>query len=95
MEKDYYVYILTNYNQSTFYTGVTSDLIKRAYEHQNKVVEGFSAKYNLDIVVYYEIHGDIENAIKREKQIKRYSKISKINLIKKENPEFKDLSQNW
>ncbi len=95
MNKDYAVYILTNYQQTTFYIGVTSDLQKRIWEHKNKVVEGFTQKYNVDRLVYYEITGDIEAALNREKQLKRWHRDWKINLIKETNPEFNDLSLEW
>ena len=87
----YAVYILTNYNNTTFYIGVTSNLSKRIWEHKNKVVEGFTQKYNLDKLVYYEITDSIISAIKREKQLKNWHRDWKINLIKETNPEFKDL----
>ena len=87
----YAVYILTNYNNTTFYIGVTSNLPKRIWEHKNKVVEGFTQKYNLDKLVYYEITDSIISAIKREKQLKNWHRDWKINLIKETNPEFKDL----
>lgn len=89
--KDYYVYILSNYNQTVFYTGVTSDLIKRIYEHNNKLADGFTKSYNLVELLYYEVHGDILEAIKREKTIKRWKRSWKWNLIKSVNPEVKNL----
>ena len=95
MDKNYAVYILTNYNETTFYIGVTGNLPKRISEHKNKVVEGFTKKYNVDKLVYYEITNDVESAINREKQLKRWHRQWKINLIKEMNPEFKDLSENW
>ena len=95
MDKTYTVYILTNYNETTFYIGVTGNLQKRIFEHKNKVVEGFTKKYNVDKLVYYEITNDVESAINREKQLKRWHRQWKINLIKEVNPEFKDLSENW
>ena len=95
MNKTYAVYILTNYNETTFYIGVTGNLQKRIFEHKNKVVEGFTKKYNVDKLVYYEITNDVESAINREKQLKRWHRQWKINLIKEMNPEFKDLSENW
>ena len=70
MKKKGYVYILTNKNNTTLYIGVTSNLVKRIWEHKNKVVEGFSSKYNLDKLVYYEVFEDIETAINREKYLK-------------------------
>ena len=94
MNKTYAVYILTNYNQTTFYVGVTGNLQKRIWEHKNKVVEGFTKKYNVDRLVYYELTENIEAALNREKQLKRWHREWKINLIKEMNPEFKDLSES-
>ena len=95
MNKTYAVYILTNFNETTFYIGVTGDLQKRIWEHKNKVVEGFTKKYNVDKLVYYELTENVESALNREKQLKRWHRQWKINLIKEMNPEFKDLSENW
>ncbi len=95
MSKTYAVYILTNYNETTFYIGVTGNLQKRILEHKNKVVEGFTNKYNVDRLVYYELTEDVEPALNREKQLKRWHRQWKINLIKEMNPEFKDLSESW
>ena len=95
MNKTYAVYILTNYNETTFYIGVTGNLQKRIWEHKNKVVEGFTKKYNVDRLVYYELTEDVESALNREKQLKRWHRQWKINLIKEMNPEFKDLSLAW
>lgn len=95
MKKDYYVYILTNYEETTFYIGVTSNLLKRIYDHKNKSVEGFSSKYNLSKLVYFETTDSAISAIEREKQLKRWHRQWKINLIKEANPEFKDLSEEW
>ena len=95
MSKTYAVYILTNYNETTFYTGVTGNLQKRIWEHKNKVVEGFTKKYNVDRLVYYELTENVETALNREKQLKRWHRQWKINLIKEMNPEFKDLSEQW
>ena len=95
MNKTYAVYILTNYNQTTFYVGVTGNLQKRIWEHKNKVVEGFTQKYNVDKLVYYELTENVESALNREKQLKRWHRDWKINLIKEMNPEFKDLSESW
>ena len=75
----------------TLYIGVTSDLVKRVYEHKHKIVEGFTSIYNLNILLYYEVFDHIEDAIKREKQLKKWNREWKINLIKTKNPEFKDL----
>ena len=93
MNKTYAVYILTNYNETTFYIGVTGNLQKRIWEHKNKVVEGFTKKYNVDKLVYYELTENVESALNREKQLKRWHRQWKINLIKKMNPEFNDLSE--
>ena len=95
MNRTYAVYILTNYNETTFYIGVTGDLQKRIWEHKNKVVEGFTKKYNVDRLVYYELTEDVESALNREKQLKRWHRQWKINLIKEMNPELNDLSEQW
>ena len=94
MTNDYYVYILSNTTHSTFYIGVTSNLQKRIWEHKNKVIEGFTKKYNVNKLVYYEITNSIETAILREKQLKKWHRKWKLNLIKEFNPEMKDLSEN-
>ena len=91
MDKQYYVYILASRKNGTLYIGITSDLIRRIWEHKNKVVEGFTSKYNVDKLVYYEIFGDPENAIKREKRLKYYKRKWKTDLIEKSNSEWKDL----
>ena len=95
MNKSCAVYIMTNYTETSLYIGVTSNLQKRVWEHKNKVVEGFTKKYNVDKLVYYELTEDVESALNREKQLKRWHRQWKINLIKEMNPEFKDLSENW
>jgi putative endonuclease len=87
----YYVYILTNKNNTVLYTGVTNDLARRCYEHKNKLVKGFTEKYNVDKLVYYETINFIDLAIHREKQIKGYSRIKKEALIAKLNPEWQEL----
>ncbi|OGS17363.1 MAG: excinuclease ABC subunit C [Elusimicrobia bacterium RIFOXYA2_FULL_50_26] len=91
MTKQYYVYFMANASNTVVYTGVTSNLIKRIYEHKNKLVEGFTKRYNIHKLVYYEIFADIENAIKREKQIKGGSRSKKEAHISLQNPEWKDL----
>lgn len=91
MSKQYYVYIMTNKINTVLYTGITGDLIKRVYEHKQKMVEGFTKKYNINKLVYYEICNDPENAIAREKQIKAGSRKKKIGLIEGKNPEWNDL----
>ncbi len=94
MKKICAVYIMTNYSETTFYIGVTSNLPRRILEHKNKVVEGFTQKYNVNKLVYYEITDSIEVAINREKQLKRWHREWKINLIKKMNPQFRDISED-
>ena len=86
-----YVYIMTNKANSVLYTGVTNDLTKRIYEHKEKVAEGFTKRYNLSKLVYYEIFNDPVNAIAREKQIKAGSRQKKIELIESMNPCWSDL----
>ena len=95
MNKTYAVYIMTNYSQTSFYIGITGNLQKRVWEHKNKVVDGFTKKYNVDRLVYYELTDSIDTALNREKQLKRWHRDWKINLIKEMNPEFKDLSMDW
>ena len=73
------------------YIGVTSDLIKRIHEHKNNLVKGFTEKYHVHHLVYYEMHGEIENAIAREKQIKKWNRAWKLKLIEEKNPDWKDL----
>jgi len=91
MDKDYYVYVLASQRNGTLYVGVTSNLIKRIWEHKNKAIEGFTQKYNIDKLVYFEQCRDPENAIKREKRLKKYNRQWKLELIEKENPEWRDL----
>lgn len=89
--KQYYIYIATNNSNSVFYTGVTNSLVKRIYEHKNKLADGFTKKYNVSKLVYYEISNDISEAILREKQIKGGSRKKKFDLIFSLNPGFEDL----
>ena len=90
-EKQSYTYLMTNKSNNVLYVGVTSNLQKRIYEHKQKLVEGFTKKYNINKLVYYEVFDDIKNAIEREKKIKAGSRVKKVQLIKKTNPGFKDL----
>ena len=90
-EKQGCVYILTNVHNKVLYTGVTSDLIKRVCEHRNKLANGFTKKYNVHKLVYFEVFDDMINAITREKQIKGWLRSKKIALIEGKNPEWKDL----
>ncbi len=94
MERQYYVYILTN-KSHTLYTGVTSDLERRVYDHKKKLVPGFTSKYNITQLVYFDETQDIQTAISREKQIKGWLRRKKIALIESVNPEWKDLSIGW
>ena len=91
MGKNYYVYMITNWKNSVIYTGVTSDLVKRIYEHKNKMFDGFSKRYNLNKLVYYEVFEDVNYAIAREKQIKAGSRKDKDELVSRMNPLWKDL----
>ena len=90
----YYVYIITN-DSDTLYIGVTNDLVRRVYEHKQKLVEGFTSKYNITQLVYYEETNDIQSAIAREKQIKGWLRKKKIALIRSVNPKWEDLSADW
>ncbi len=85
------VYILASQRNGTLYTGVTSDLIKRIWEHKNEVVEGFSRRYGVHLLVYFELHSNMLSAITREKQIKKWNRAWKIRLIESVNPEWRDL----
>ncbi|MDP2918788.1 MAG: GIY-YIG nuclease family protein [Dehalococcoidia bacterium] len=89
--KDYYVYIMSN-RSSTLYIGVTNDLLRRVAEHKQKITDGFTKRYNIDRLVYFEAGGTAESAIMREKQIKSWGRERKIELIESMNPEWKDLS---
>ena len=91
VEQQYYIYILTNKNNTVFYTGITNNLVRRVYEHKNKLSDGFTKKYNVDKLVYYEIFTDPESAIIREKQIKAGSRKKKILLIESMNTGWIDL----
>lgn len=91
MYRSYSVYMITNKHNSVFYIGITNNLSRRIYEHKNKLADGFSAKYNLGKLVYFEVHESPTEAIKREKQLKNLVRRKKIELIKKFNPEWKDL----
>ncbi len=91
MERHYYVYIMTNKKNTVLYTGVTNDLKRRCYEHKEKLIDGFTKKYNITKLIYYEICRDIEGAILREKQIKGGSRAKKEKLINSINPEWRDL----
>jgi putative endonuclease len=90
----YYVYILTNNHHTVFYTGVTNDLERRCYEHKHKVMRGFTQKYNVDKLVYFERFNYVNLAIEREKQIKGYSRVKKLALINQFNKDWEELYCN-
>ena len=91
MEKHPCVYLLASGYNGTLYVGVTSDLIKRVYQHKNNLAEGFTKRYNVHDLVWYEVHEQMESAILREKQIKKWDRKAKIGLIQKSNPSWRDL----
>ncbi len=93
--RNYYVYLMTNKTNTVIYTGVTNNLVRRVYEHKNKLVKGFTSQYNICKLVYFEETSDINEAIRREKQIKGWLRIKKIKLIEIENHEWQDLSEEW
>jgi putative endonuclease len=90
-EKAYYVYIMAKGRNSTFYTGVTSDLIKRVWQHKNDLADGFTKKYEIKNLVYYEVHMDVNEAIKREKQLKKWNRPWKMRLVETMNRNWNDL----
>ena len=92
--RSYYVHIMTN-RWDTLYTGVTNDLQRRVYEHKQKLLDGFTKKYNIGMLAYYEETDDVEAAIRREKQIKGWRRSKKIELIESMNPQWRDLSEGW
>ncbi len=90
-DREYYVYILASRIGGTLYVGVTNDLVRRVYEHRTKAVKGFTSRYGVTRLVYFEIFGDIEAAILREKQLKKWERAWKIRLIEERNPDWADL----
>ncbi len=94
MDKQYYVYIMSN-RSGTLYIGVTNDLTRRVHQHKTKQIEGFTKKYHLTQLIYYEAGEDIREAIAREKQLKGWRREKKLALIKSLNPEWNDLSDEW
>jgi putative endonuclease len=95
MDKYYYVYILSNKRNGTLYIGITREIVKRMWQHKEKVLQGFTKEYNVNKLGYYEIFKDPLYAIKREKRIKKYKREWKINIIEKENPEWNDLYDDF
>ena len=91
----YFVYILSNWNDSVVYIGVTSNLPKRLYEHRNGLADGFTKKYNVHKLVYFEQTADVYSALSREKQLKKWSRLKKNLLIEHQNPTWRDLSLDW
>jgi putative endonuclease len=89
--KQYYVYIMASGQMGTLYIGITSDLPKRVYEHKNKIIEGFTEKYDVNKLVYYEVYDDPSLAITREKQLKKWNRNWKLRLIIENNPDWVDL----
>jgi putative endonuclease len=91
VNKEFYVYIMASKRNGTLYIGVTSDLVKRTWEHKNKMIEGFTKQYKVDRLVYYEAHSSPESAILKEKRMKKWRRDWKKRLIEEKNPEWKDL----
>ena len=94
MSKEYYVYIMASHSK-TLYTGITNDLERRVYEHKNKLISGFTSKYNINKLVFFESTTNVNEAITREKQIKGWLRKKKIELIESHNPNWEDLSEDW
>ena len=92
---NYYVYILTNWKGNVMYIGVTSNLERRCYEHRHERIEGFTKRYHVHKLVYYEQTGDVKAAIEREKQLKHWTRAKKNALVETMNPTWKDLSEDW
>lgn len=92
MSKTYYVYILASNRNGTLYIGITDNLVRRVYEHKNDLIEGFTKKYKVHMLVYFEETSDVKSAIQREKQLKKWNRKWKLELIESKNPAWKDLS---
>ena len=91
----YFVYFLTNWDDSVLYIGVTGNLERRLYEHRNGLVDGFTKKYNVHKLVYFEQTNDVYSAISRDKQLKKWSRSKKNDLVNRTNPQWADLSEGW
>ena len=95
MSKTYYIYLVTNWNNKVLYTGVTNNLERRIYQHKNKLIEGFTEKYNVNKLVYFEQSTDINSAITREKEITKWRREKKNKLVENTNKSWEDLSEQW
>ena len=95
MNKTYYVYLITNWNNKVLYIGVTNNLERRLYEHKNRLIKGSTEKYNINKLVYFEQTDDIYSAITREKEIKQWRREKKNNLVESKNKPWEDLSKQW
>ncbi len=93
-DKIYFVYILASKRNGTLYIGITNDLARRVYEHKQKLIKGFTQRYDISILVYYEEHRNVNSAIPREKQLKKWNRAWKLRLIEKYNPHWQDLYQD-
>ncbi len=93
--RTYYVYILASHRNGTLYIGVTNDLLRRVYEHKHDLVEGFTKRYGVHMLVYFEETNDIGEAILREKRLKKWNRAWKVRLIEESNPQWRDLSADW
>jgi len=94
-DKFYFIYILTNKGNTVLYTGITNDIERRVFEHKEKSIKGFTEKYNVNKLVYYEIYEEVHMALAREKQIKGGSRKDKINLVNRKNKEWRDLAEDF
>ena len=95
MDRIYYVYIMTNWNNKVMYVGVTNNIERRVFEHKHKLVDGFTKRYNIVKLVYYEQTTNVKSAIEREKQLKGWIRKRKNELVNSTNPSWKDLSEDW
>ena len=95
MSKSYYIYILASKKNGTLYTGITNNLERRIFEHKNNLIKGFTKKYNVHRLVYYEETNDVNEALLFEKRIKKWNRAWKIELIEEENPNWDDLAKDW
>ena len=95
MSKTYYIYLMSNWNNNVLYTGVTNNLERRVYQHKNKLIKGFTEKYNVNKLVYFEQTTDVDAAITREKQIKQWRREKKNRLVESMNKNWEDLSEQW